>query len=234
MANYAYLRVSTDAQDTNNQKHGILEYANKNSITGLVFIEDTVSGRKAWSERKIGELVNNTMVRGDTLIISEISRLARSTLQVLDILETSAKRGLSVHIAKQNLVFTEKGNMTSMIMATVLGMVAQIEREFISQRTIEALAMRKAQGMTLGRPRGQTAHVKLDDKEKEIRGYLDKGINKRAIAKLIDCSPSTLYDWLERHGIREKETTKATKKATPAKAAKKATEHKQVELEDVI
>jgi transposase len=61
--------------------------------------------------------------------------------------------------------------------------------------------MSKAQGMTLGRPKGKAAKVKLDAKAIEIKGYLAKGISKRAIAKLVDCSPSTLYDWLERRKL---------------------------------
>ena len=207
MAHYAYLRVSTDQQDVDNQRHGILEYANKHGIDSLSFIEDTVSGKKKWRDRKLGDLVTATMKKGDVLVVAEISRLARSTLQVLEMLEVSAEAGLSVHIAKQNLVFTEKGDMTSTIMATVLGMVAQIEREFISMRTKEALAARKAAGMTLGRPKGKSKTVKLDDHEDEIKGYLRKGINKRAIAKLVDCAPSTLYDWMKRRNIKTEVTT---------------------------
>lgn len=211
MANYAYLRVSTDEQDVANQRHGILEYCNKNDITALTFIEDTVSGKKSWKERKIGELVNNDMQKGDTLVVAEISRLARSTLQVLEILEISAQKGINVHIAKQNLVFTEKGNVTSTIMATILGMVSQIEREFISLRTVEALAARKAAGMKLGRPVGRLEKVKLDNRADEIKDYLRKGVSKRAIAKIVDCAPSTLYDWIKRRNIdlnRVRETVK--------------------------
>ncbi len=201
MANYAYLRVSTDQQDVDNQRHGILEYCNKNKVTDLSFIEDTVSGKKKWKERKLGELIQLTMQPGDTLVVSEISRLARSTLQVLELLEVTADKKLAVHIAKQNLVFTEKGDITATIMATVLGMVAQIEREFISMRTKEALAARKAAGMELGRPKGKAAKVKLDDKHSEILSLLDKGVSKRSIAKIVDCAPSTLYDWFKRHKI---------------------------------
>lgn len=201
MANYAYLRVSTDVQDVANQRHGILEYCNKNDLSALTFIEDTVSGKKAWKDRKIGELISQDMVKGDTLVIAEISRLARSTLQVLEVLEQCAQAGINVHIAKQNLVFTEKGNMTSTIMATILGMVAQIEREFISLRTMEALALRKAAGMKLGRPVGRLEKVKLDKRADEIKEYLRKGVSKRAIAKIVDCAPSTLYDWIKRRNI---------------------------------
>ena len=201
MANYAYLRVSTDRQDVDSQRHGILEYAHKQGIANLSFVEDTVSGRKKWKERKLGDLVMETMEKGDVLLVAEISRLARSTLQVLEILEVAAEAGLSVHIAKQNLVFTEQGDMTSTIMATVLGMVAQIEREFISMRTKEALAARKAQGMKLGRPKGRAAHVKLDDQEETIRNLLRKEVSKRSIAKIVECAPSTLYDWLKRQKV---------------------------------
>lgn len=201
MANYAYLRVSTDAQDIANQRLGILEYANKNTLTALTFIEDTVSGKISWKARKLGELVQTEMLKGDTLVVAEISRLARSTLQVLEVLEYCAQAGINVHIAKQNLVFTEKGNMTSTIMATILGMVAQIEREFISMRTIEALAIRKAAGIKLGRPPGRLAKVKLDNHADEIKDYLRKGVSKRSIARIVECAPSTLYDWIKRRNI---------------------------------
>ena len=101
--------------------------------------------------------------------------------------------------------------MQSRIMATVLGLTAEIERELISQRTTEALAKRKAAGQPLGRPKGSNAkRVKLDDKEVEIRSYLDKGISKRSIAKLVECSPSTLYDWLARRNIRPRRVASAS------------------------
>lgn len=199
MATFAYLRVSTDSQDVANQRHGILEYANSRGLHGLQFVEDEVSGRVKWRDRKIGGVVANAK-ECDVIIFAEISRMARSTLQVLEILEVCMTKGVSVHIAKQNMIMD--GSMQSKITATVLGMAAEIEREFISMRTTEALAKRKADGVILGRPRGQAQHVKLDLREPEIRQYLAKKINKRAIAKLVDCAPSTLYDWIKRKGIR--------------------------------
>ena len=94
-------------------------------------------------------------------------------------------------------------SIQSRITATILGLAAEIEREFISLRTAEALAKRKADGQPLGRPKGRrAARVKLDDQEETIRRYLTKGISKRAIAKLVDCAPSTLYDWLDRRCLR--------------------------------
>ena len=201
MAVYAYLRVSTDQQDVDNQRHGILDYCNTHQLSNVHFVEDTVSGRKKWRERKIGDLINATMQPGDTLVVSEISRMARSTLQVLEILEVSAEKTLSVHVVKQNMIFAEKEDMTGTIMATVLGLAAQIEREFVSQRTKEALAKRKAAGIKLGRPPGPAPMVKLDRREAEIRSLLDKEVNIRSIAKIVECSPTTLYDWMKRRGV---------------------------------
>jgi len=206
---WAYLRVSTDAQDVANQKHGVLEYANGHGLHGLTFVEDAISGRVKWHERKLGDLLKTQAAKGDTIIFAEVSRIARSTLQVLEVLEYCMEKGISAHVAKQKMVLD--GSMQARITATVLGLAAEIEREFISMRTKEALAKRQADGMTLGRPKGQAEHVKLDDREGEIRGYLDKGINKRAVAKLVDCAPSTLYDWLKRRGIRPRTATTATK-----------------------
>ncbi|OED42107.1 resolvase [Chromatiales bacterium (ex Bugula neritina AB1)] len=200
MAVYAYLRVSTDQQDVDNQRHGILDYCNTHQLPNISFIEDTVSGRKKWRERKIGDLIEATMQTGDTLVVSEISRMARSTLQVLEILEVAAEKNIAVHVVKQNMIFAESENMTSTIMATVLGLAAQIEREFVSQRTKEALAKRKQAGMTLGRPVGNAETVKLDKREAEIRSLLKKQVSKRAIAKIVECSPTTLYEWMKRRG----------------------------------
>jgi DNA invertase Pin-like site-specific DNA recombinase len=197
---YAYLRVSTNQQDVENQRHGILEYANQKSLGQLKFVSDSVSGQKRWRERKLGKLLTKTAGSADTIVFAEISRMARSTLQVLEILECCMQRGLSVHIAKQRMVLDD--SMPSRITATVLGLAAEIERELISMRTTEALAKRKAAGKTLGRPKGkQSASLKLDAKEQEIRMYLAKGISKRSIAKLVDCAPSTLYNWLKRNQL---------------------------------
>lgn len=202
MANYAYLRVSTDAQDVANQKHGILEYANQNGISSLEFIEDTVSGKKKWRARKLGELLANLQAK-DVIVFAEVSRMARSTLQVLEILEFCSERDIYVYIAKQKMALD--GSMQSRITATVLGLAAEIEREFISLRTKEALAARKAAGMTLGRPKGAAEHTKLDKHRKAIEGYLDKKLSVRSIAKLIEEPPTTVNDYIKRHKLRDRE-----------------------------
>jgi len=206
MTAYAYVRISTDHQDLDNQRHGILEYANTRGIGAVKFIEDAESGRQSWKNRELGKLLQETAQKGDVVLFAEISRMARSTLQVLEMLECCMRREIAVHIAKQQMVLDS--SIQSKIAATVLGLAAEIERELISLRTKEALAKRKAEGKHLGRPKGRkSSGLKLDPYEAEIRTYLAKGISKRSIAKLLDCSPSTLYDWLERRGLRKRTMT---------------------------
>lgn len=201
MTNFAYLRVSMDGQDVKNQKFGVLEYCHSKNLGSVEFIEDTASGTTAWRERAIGSVLEKSRT-GDAIIVSEVSRLGRSILQVLEILEVAAQKGVSVHIAKNRMIMD--GSIQSTITATVLGLVAQIEREFISSRTKEALQKRKMEGKRLGRPSVKSENLKLDDRREEIIGYLKKGIGKRDITRLIECSPSTLYTWLERRQIRTK------------------------------
>jgi DNA invertase Pin-like site-specific DNA recombinase len=198
MTNFAYLRVSTDHQDNQNQKLGILDYSNAAHLTHLHFVEDTTSGKVPWKDRKIGEILQSAK-KNDVLIVAEVSRLGRSALQVLEILEFAAQHEISVHIAKNRFIMD--GSMQATITATILGLAAQIEREFISLRTKEALAKCKQDGKKLGRPKGPAKTLKLDQNHDEIMGYLQKKISKRSIAKLIECSPSSLYAWLKKRRI---------------------------------
>lgn len=199
MTHFAYLRVSTNKQDTENQKLSVLDYCNRHHLVPVQYIEDTSSGKLPWQNRPIGSILEKAS-GDDHLIVAEVSRLGRSTLQVLEILEYAATKKVSLHIAKSNMVMD--GSMQSTITATILGLAAQIEREFISARTKEALAQRKAKGIRLGRPKGQATSLKLDTERDQIINYLKKGVSKRSIARIIECSPATLYAWLKRRNIK--------------------------------
>lgn len=190
---FAYLRVSTDAQDVANQKHGIVEYCRQRSILAPLFIEDTISGKTDWRGRQLGALLAQANAE-DVLIVSEVSRLARSTLQVLEIMRECVDKRVHLHVVKNGIVLD--GSMQAKIVATVLGLAAEIERDFISARTKEALAKRKAEGQKLGRPVGASVTLRLDKYASQIDDYMKRGINKRAIAKLLDVAPNTLYSWL--------------------------------------
>ena len=200
MTPFAYLRVSTDRQNVAHQRHGLLEYANTHGLGPLRFVEDTTSGRVAWRERVIGQLLSATTTPGDVVLVAEISRMARSTLQVLEMLALGMECELHIHIAKQQMLL--HGSLNSRITATVLGLAAAIERELIAARTREALAKRRAEGKPLGRPRGdKSARLKLDTHTDEIRRYVVKGLSKRSIAKLVGCAESTLDDWFARRHV---------------------------------
>lgn len=199
MATFAYIRVSTDKQDLDNQRHGVIEYAKKHNLEPLTFFEDTASGKKSWKERDLGKLLEHAK-KDDVMLVAEISRLARSTLQVLEILQEAARKEINVHVAKSNMVMD--GSLNSRITAVVLGLAAEIEREFISARTTEALAKRKAAGLSLGRPKGSVnLEKKLDKRRDEIKELLAKGVQKTAIARIAECSPATLYEWMEANGL---------------------------------
>ncbi|MCP3701213.1 MAG: recombinase family protein [Aliivibrio sp.] len=200
MANYAYLRISTDNQDEKNQKHGLLEFANKRGLTGLTFISDVVTGKKPWQERELGKLIEK-IGEGDSIVFAEVSRMARSTLQVLEIIKTCSEKRINIYIAKENMALDD--SMQAKIMATVFGLVAEIEREFISSRTKEALALRKAQGIRIGRPFGKAKNLRLDPKRKDIEKYLSKGLSLSAIAKLIEEPRSTVDDYIKARNLRE-------------------------------
>ena len=133
------------------------------------------------------------------LVAAEVSRLARSTLQVLELLQAAADRGVTVHIAKHRMVLDQ--SLPATITATILGLAAQIEREFISARTKEALERRKAAGLPVGRPKGRATKLMLDDRRAQIVDYLNKGVSKRSVAKILGCSPTTLYSWIRRRRI---------------------------------
>jgi DNA invertase Pin-like site-specific DNA recombinase len=190
----AYLRVSTDAQDVANQRHGVVAYCLANALHAPIFIEDTASGKKPWQERQLGVLLDQAEAL-DVVVVSEVSRLARSTLQVLEVMRRCIEKKVHLHIVKTNIVLD--GSMQSTIVATMLGLAAEIEREFMSSRTREALALRKAAGVRLGRPPGLHRKLGLDKHAAAIDAYLSKKLSKITIAKLLGVTPNTLYTWLK-------------------------------------
>ncbi|OPB28364.1 recombinase family protein [Bartonella sp. WD12.1] len=197
---YAYLRVSRDGQDTENQKLGLLEYANNHGFAPLHIEEEIASREKDWRKRKLGYLLEKAK-RGDVLLTPEFSRIAGSSLAVLEILKAASERGLILHITKQRLIMD--GSLQSDIIATVLGMVAQIERHFIQTRTKEALHVARQRGIKLGRPKGSIAtKLKLDSRIEEIQAFINIGLSQRRIAKILGVSLDTVRLFIKRRNIK--------------------------------
>ncbi|AGF75707.1 recombinase family protein [Bartonella vinsonii] len=197
---YAYLRVSRDEQNTENQKFGLLEYANKNGFAPLHIEEEIASRGKDWRKRKLGALIEKAEC-GDVLLTPEFSRIAGSSLAVLKILKAASERGLIVHITKQNLIMD--GSLQSDIIANVLGMVSQIERHLIQTRTKEALNVARQRGIKLGWPKGSKAtQLKLDNHIDEIQAFINVGLSQNRIAKTLEVSVNTLRLFIERRNIK--------------------------------
>jgi DNA invertase Pin-like site-specific DNA recombinase len=198
MATFAYLRVSTNQQDLENQKLGVLEYANKKGFTVDNFWQETVTTRKKLQSRDLWLLMQQ-LKKGDILLVSEISRLARSLMEIMEIIKKLLEIGVEIHIVKQNFIIGDKANkIQSSVLIFAFGLAAEIERELISQRTKEALAKRKADGVQLGRKKGsRNEKRKLDEYRNDIERYLKQGIPKTIIAKLLNININTLYYYVK-------------------------------------
>jgi len=200
MSTYAYIRVSTDKQETENQKFEILKYANERKLGNVEFVEETVSGRKSWKDRKIGALISE-LCRGDILIVTELSRLGRSMLEIMELLSILLRIGVELHVVKSNQIL--KDDLQSKVFAVAFSIAAEIERELISQRTREALQRRKAEGKPLGRPKGSYSS-KLDRYQEQIEELLSKGVSISSIAKIIGVPYSTLHSYVSRRLMKKK------------------------------
>src|SRR5919199_1448746 len=192
---YGYIRVSTDKQTTENQRYEILKYADERKLTVDRWIEETISATKHLSHRKLGQLLED-MQEGDILIVTELSRLGRSLMEVMSILHTLMERQVKVYTTKER--YELGNNINSKVLAFAFSLSAEIERSMISSRTKEALARKKNEGMRLGRPKGRMSQTtKLTGKDAIIRDYIKRDIPQTVMAKLLQVNPIAL-----RHYIR--------------------------------
>ena len=196
---FGYLRVSTNEQDTEKNKTDVLAFANTHGFIGSVeFVEEKISGMVPWRKRKLGNLVD-TLVQGDVLIVPELSRLGRSLVEVLEVLNTLKDKNVAVYSVKENFQLNGS-DMPSKMMRTMLALFSEIERDLISARTKEGLAAARASGSRLGRPKG-VGKSKLDEHRLEIEALLKNGSRKNFIAQRYDTTPANLMHWLKRHNL---------------------------------
>jgi len=177
----SYIRASTDKQDIKNQRHEILEYGNREGMHIDEFIEVTISSGQSSRKRRIEEL-QERLEPGDALLVTELSRLGRSTGEVIILINDLVAYGVTITIIKQNLRLSDDlRDMTSKVMVTLLALFAEIERDFISLRTKEALASKKDQGVILGKPKG-TIQTSIYDKDRgRIEELLSLGVPQKRI-----------------------------------------------------
>jgi DNA invertase Pin-like site-specific DNA recombinase len=194
-----YLRVSTGEQELEKNKSDILHLANHLNLGRVNFVEEIVSGKVSWKKRKIAKIIEE-FNKGDTLIVSELSRLGRSMLECMEILSVAVEKGVRVYAVKGN--WTLDGSIQSKIVAMAFSMASEIERDLISQRTKEALRYKKEQGIKLGRPKGP-GKSKLDRFRPEIEALLKNGSTQKFIAERYGTTEANLHNWLKKNNLKQ-------------------------------
>ena len=192
--NYGYIRVSSDKQTVENQRFEINNFAKANNISIDGWIEETISGTKNYDKRELGRLLKKVK-KDDLIICAELSRLGRNLFMIMEILHICMNKECRVWTIKDNYRLGD--DIQSKVLAFAFGLSAEIERDLISQRTKEALARKKAEGVVLGRPKGRkSSHVKLSGKEETIRELLTQNVPKTQIAKIFKVDRMTVSKFI--------------------------------------
>lgn len=191
---YGYIRVSSDKQTVENQRFEINNFCEKKNLIIDGWIEETISGTKSYDKRELGKLLKKVK-KDDLIICAELSRLGRNLFMIMEILNICMNKECRVWTIKDNYRLGD--DIQSKVLAFAFGLSAEIERNLISQRTKEALARKKAEGVILGRPIGaKSSRVKLTGREDEIRKMLAAKIPKIQIAKRLKVDRNTLHKFI--------------------------------------
>ncbi len=194
---YGYIRVSSDKQTVENQRFEINNFCQREHLQINGWIEETISGTKNYDKRELGQLLKKVQ-KNDLIICAELSRLGRSLFMIMEILSLCMKKECRVWTIKDNYRLGD--DIQSKVLAFAFGLSAEIERNLISQRTKEALARKKAEGVVLGRPKGRKTAPekhKLHKKEYLISELLANGMSQRKIAKLFKVDRNTLSRFIQ-------------------------------------
>lgn len=196
---FGYIRVSTDKQTVENQRYEIINYCKNKGYHVDDWIEETISGTKNYSKRALGALLKEVQ-KGDYIICAELSRLGRNLFMIMEILNICMQKECVVITIKDG--YTLGDDIQSKVLAFAFGLSAEIERNLISQRTKEALAKKKSEGIILGRPKGRkSSQTKLTGKEEYIIKSLNKGIPKVKISKRLKVHRNTLTKFINDNNL---------------------------------
>ena len=181
-----YIRVSTEQQSMKNQKHKLLEYAQNNKLIIDEFIELEISSKKTQKDRLLDDVFSK-LKSGDIFICTELSRLGRNMLEILNLIEKFNNLDIKIIFTNQPELSTNKNEALSSLLLAIYGYFAQTEREIISERTKQGLAAARASGKILGRPKGaKNKNRVLDPFKDEIKKYIDLGLMQTNILKIIN------------------------------------------------
>ena len=198
---YGYIRVSTDKQTVENQRFEIQNFCKRENLSIDGWIEETISGTKNYNKRALGHLLAKVQ-KDDMIICAELSRLGRNLFMIMEILNICMTKECKVWTIKDNYRLGE--DIQSKVLAFAFGLSAEIERNLISQRTKEALAKRKAEGVILGRPKGRKSSpekYKLARKKNLVIELLRNGTSQRQIAKICKVDRNTLARFMKMNGL---------------------------------
>ena len=203
MTTIAYLRASTAVQDIDQQRLAIRDYAHKQRLTVDEFVEARRSSQHAAQRREPMQKVE-ALQPGDRLIVSDLSRLGRSLGQVLQIIDRLIQKEVRLVSIKEAIRFEGKQNLQTKAMIVLFGLFAEIDHDLIVERTKEGLAAARTRGKRLGRPKGTRGKSKLDSREDDIRTFLQKGVSKASIARIMEVSPTTLHHFVKTRELQSK------------------------------
>lgn len=196
MGTYIYLRVSTDKQSIEGQLKEVYEWCLKNRVyppSKNIFIDEAVSGKIKWEERKFKEIVD-VAKKGDQIIVPELSRIGRNMTEIQSLIHTLVvEKKIIIHDIKNNLKLD--GSFQSSIMAMLFSMCAQMERQLISERTKKGMQTEKVkENLRKRKPRFKN---KLDGKEEEVKKMLEEGKSKPEIAKHCGVHNAQLHKFIK-------------------------------------
>lgn len=193
----AYLRVSTARQHIENQREEIIRYAARKQIFIDKWITDTISGKTESKKRNLGKLLNR-LKSGDLLIVTELSRLSRSLHEIMQIMKFCVDNQVEVHSTKDGYTFDDSIN--SKVLSFAFGLAAEIEHKLISQRTREAMAIRKAEGKHMGRKKGSGHKMRtLIENHDAILEELKTDKSLITICRQYDVSYDTFYTFRDEY-----------------------------------
>ncbi len=197
---YGYIRVSTDRQTVENQRFEINNFCSREQIQIDGWIEETISGTKAYNKRALGKLLKR-VEKGDLIVCAELSRLGRNLFMIMEILNICMTKECRVWTIKDNYRLGD--DIQSKVLAFAFGLSAEIERNLISQRTKEALARKRAEGKKWWHTQGQRLRLnpKCVARHEWIVEQLANGMEKKKMAKRLHISPCTLYRYLTYTGL---------------------------------
>lgn len=200
MAVIGYVRVSTNLQDSENQRFQLLKFANSKGLKIDRWVDETISSRKGLEHRQLGTLLRE-LTHGSVLLVSEITRLGRSLFEVMEILNSLMKKGVTLYSLKEG--YSLQDDINSKILAFAFGLAGEIERNLISARTREALERKRSEGLILGRPVGSlNKNTKLTGQEDSIQALLQKQIPVATAARILGVHRTTLNSFIKSRNIK--------------------------------